>query len=161
MRRRRLIPLLVPALAIVLAPAVALAAPPEDGTLAVRDAGSDVAPATVLLDLSGTVVAQVDKGRIAVSNLGAPGDVVPVVTGEAVVTKDTDGDGTANVYVGRHLKLRATGGHYRIGIWGSGVDLNAVGHGKAKLAGTGGWYSTDGSAKAPLPALIKNLPIGS
>jgi hypothetical protein len=161
MRRPRLIALLVPALAMVLAPTIACAAPQDDGTLAVRDAGSELAPATVLLDFTGTVVAQVDKGRIAVSNLGAPGDVVPVVTGEAVVSKDTDGDGTANVYSGRHLKLRATGGHYRISIWGAGVDLNAVGHGKAKLAGTGGWYSTDGSAKAPLPVVTKSLPIGS
>jgi hypothetical protein len=153
--------LLISLLASLLAPAAAASAPTDDGTLAVRNAGTELAGAAVILDFTGTVVAQVDKGRIAVTNLGAPDDVVPVVTGEAVVSKDTDGDGTANVYVGRNLKLRATGGHYRIAIFGSGVDLNAVGEGKAKLSGTGGWYSTDGSAKAPLPTVLKALPIGA
>jgi hypothetical protein len=159
MRRSLLLCMLVGFVASAATVATAATAPPTgDGTLAVRNGAAELPAAVVSLDLTGAVVAQVDKGRISLTTVDG---VDPVVTGDVVISRDTDGDGTANVYVGTNLKLRAVDGHYRIRIWGSGVDVNAVGQGKAKMMGDDGWYSFNGSDKMPLPLLPKTITIGS
>jgi hypothetical protein len=151
-------PLLIVLLAgLLLAPA-ASALSTGDGTLTVRNGEGDPQTAVVTLDLTGVIVAQVDRGRIVAASVDG---LDPLVTGEVIASRDTDRDGIANVYVGRNLKLRTTNGHFRVRIFGSGIAVNAVGEGTARVAGTDGWYSYNGSDKLPMPLLAKQVTITS
>jgi hypothetical protein len=158
MRRLLLICLLAGALMAGLLVPVAGGVSTGDGTLALRNGDGDPATPVVNLDITGVVVAQVDKGRIAATSVDG---VDPVVTGDVTKSLDTDHDGFANYYVGKNLKLRTSDGHFKVRIFGTGVALNAVGQGTARVAGIDGWYSYNGSDRLPLPLLPKLVTISA
>jgi hypothetical protein len=167
---RRLLTIL--AAASLVAPAAALAAhrDPSDGTLVVRNASGDsktLQSPVVGLALNGAVVGRFDRGRLT---------VFPTDDQVAVVVTDDNGDPVeptairesgAEVYSGLDLRFKAVGGFYRLGLSGSGIDLNAVGHGTVVLDGSSedpkadGWYSLNGADKKSLPAERTGFQIGS
>ena len=65
--------------------------------------------------------------------------------------------------VGSDFRFRAAGGVYKIWIYGSGVDLFAVGNGKVTLQGmpdsstSDGWYSINGGDRHSLPTAPSDL----
>jgi hypothetical protein len=135
-------------LAGLVLPCSALAAnlAPGDGTLAVRNASGDPGQVVVALTINGAAIGQVDRGRIVVlPGLGPE----PDVTGAARQIDRADG---STVYMGNGLRFRAVAGTFRVRISGVGIDINAVGQGNVRLAGTGvGRFSLNGGAWIPLP----------
>ena len=123
--------LLICVLASVSLPAAAASAAPlapGDGTLAVRNASGDTGQLCVALAISGAAIGQVDRGRITVlPGLGPEPDV-------SGADKQIDRADGSTVYIGTNLRFRA-GGSFRLRISGSGIDVNAVGQGTARLAG--------------------------
>jgi len=160
MRRLLLTSLLAAALA---APAAALAVvdAQADGTLAVRNGAGDSGQVVVGLNVNGAVVGHVDSGRILIDDLGAD-SAVPVVTG---AERSRDLPSGATLYAGSDIRFRAVGGHYRIRIFGRGIDVNVVGQGTAKLTGSlllpsDGRYSLNGGPWVSLPDLGDTVRIG-
>jgi hypothetical protein len=140
----------------------ATAAPlaPGDGTLAVRNANGDAGQLCVALSISGAAIGQVNRGRITVlPGLGPD----PDITGADKQIDRADG---STVYIGTNLRFRAVGGTFRIRIFGTGIDVNAVGQGTVRLAGSTaalnpGRFSLNGGAWTPLPAEGATFTIGT
>ena len=162
---KRLLVLCLLAAALV-APSAALALPqsPAGGTLAIRDAAGDPGVPVVVLVVSGAVVGHVDSGRIVVDSFSGPTSLAPSVTGADKPARDLPSGGT--MYAGNDVSFRAVGGHYRIRIFGRGIDLNIVGTGTARLQGSAllvanGRYSLNGGTWHSLPALADVFSLGA
>ena len=161
MRRVLLLCALTAALAVPAA-ALAFAATPADGTLAVRNAAGDPGQVVVGLNVTGAVVGKVDAGRMLIDDVGGPDTLAPVVTG-AERTRDLPSGAT--LYSGTDLRFRAVGGHYKVRILGRGIDVNVVGQGTARLTGSialpsDGRYSVNGGPWASLPDFGETVRIG-
>jgi len=161
---RRLL-LISAALATLAVPAVALAARGSagDGTLAVRGASGDTLLQPVVgLAIDGAVVGHIATGRLVVLPSTTGPD--PSVTGADHTFDRTDG---STVYSGNDISFKAVGGYYRIRVSGYGIDVNAVGQGKAWLEGSptdtpgDGRYSLNGAAWASMPDTMTPVSIGS
>jgi hypothetical protein len=169
----RRIPLLLALLTGLAVPATVLAAKqaPNDGTLVVKHGsaptdGADKAP-VVRLQITGSVIGQVvGQGRVIIDQ--TPKSPLPEVTG-AAFSRDSTLSDTAKVWVGDAdgFKFRAVGGTYTIVIFGSDVNLVAVGSGTIVLTGevgstTDGKYSLNGDDFKSLPGVsTKPLVIGT
>lgn len=160
MRRPLLLLTLLAALAV---PAAALAAgAATDGTLAVRNGVGASGEVAVGLNVTGAVIGQVDAGRIVIDDLSPDDGVAPVVTG---AERRRDLVSGATLYSGTDIRFRALAGHYRIRISGRGIDVNVVGQGMARLAGSplatsDGRYSLNGGPWLSLPDLGDTVRIG-
>ena len=153
--RRLLLTCLLIALAL---PSVALAVRSgggSDGTLAVRNAASDPGVPVVSMTITGAVIGQLDRGRILIDDPSPSDGPGPVVTG---ADHQRDVSGTATLYSGTDIRFRAVGGKYRIRIFGTGINVNAVGQGFVRLIGSplltnDGKYSLNGGDWKSLPDL--------
>jgi hypothetical protein len=140
---------------------------PGDGSLVVRDASGPRNTPVVALTITGAAIGHIEQGRIIIDDPTPGNDVGPVVTG-AESRKDLPNT-TAQVWSGTDFKFRAVGGKYTIIIYGSGVDVVALGRGTATLTGLAdntaddGSYSLNGSPDfQPLPSgPTKLLTIGT
>jgi hypothetical protein len=152
------------------APALAYVSGAGDGTLVVRNGSSDdlTTPVVRLVAFHGAIFGQVDGGRIVIDDLTAD-SYVPVVTNyDSVHTVASDP--SKKVWKGLNMRFRVDGGKYTISLYGSGIDLNAVGQpasGKVWLQGSAtvlpsdGRYSIDGGDFRSLPDVGAWLPMGS
>ena len=161
MRRLALIVGLVSAIAV---PAAALAGvgAPGDGSLVVKNGqapyGNGVSVPVVQLTITGSVIGQVSGNGKLVIDAGPNADATaePQVTG-AGLPGDSTRSSTAQVWKGTGFKFRAVGGTYTVLVYGSGVNLVAVGTGTVRLAGQpdtpigDGRYSLNGDDFASLP----------
>lgn len=142
MRRLVLVFALCGALA---APAAVLAArtSPGDGTLVVQDGQAPNGVAVVKLTITGSVIGQVTGTGKIIIDPGANG-ATPQVTGAG--TPDTvKGFPTAQKWgYTDGFKFRAVDGTFTIVIYGSGVNLVAIGTGTVSLAGMPSTPSGDG-----------------
>jgi hypothetical protein len=127
--RRLFLVCLLAGLSLPAAAATAAQLAPGDGTLAVRNASGDTGQLCVALAINGAAIGQVDHGRVTVLPGVGP---EPDVTGADRQIDRVDG---STVYLGTNLRFRAVGGTFRIRISGTGIDINAVGQGTARLAG--------------------------
>jgi hypothetical protein len=140
-------------------PAAALAATaaPGDGSLVVKNGSAPVNTPVVVLQITGSVIGQIGNGRLVI-DAGPNADLtaVPQVTG-AEWRGDSPRSPTAQVWRGNNFKFRAVGGTYTVLVYGTGVNLVAVGSGTVKLAGIpdtpsgDGRYSLNGDDFASLP----------
>ena len=170
MRRLALITVSVLALAVPAA-AWALTQSPGDGTLVVKDGTGPRGIPVVSLVITGAAIGHVSGlGTIVIEDLNPNDAASPEVTGATYRTDvpDTKTNETKTKWGGVDFRFRAVGGTYRITIWGSDVDLSAVGHGYVWLTGlsdptTGdGTYSLNGAAFRSLPATtLAKVPIGA
>jgi hypothetical protein len=149
---RRLIVML--ALLTALAVPVALSAATGDGTLVVKKGEAPTNVPVVQMTITGSVIGSVDYGKIVIDSSlsNDPASVTGYqLTGNSKLIQ------TAQFWRGSDLKFRAVGGKYTILIYGSGVNLVAVGKGTVKVAGmpdtpTGdGRYSLNEQDFASLP----------
>lgn len=174
---RRLVVFSVLLLALA-APAAALAlrATPGDGTLVVKNGAAPKGQAVVQLVITGSVIGHVKGlGKILIDN--ATSNVSPEVTGDTVGCKNLSSDDPRQIYgnmivcTGNDFYFRAVKDTFTITIYGTGVNLFAIGQGKAILAGTpgepqdDGFYSLNGGDSKSLPGiptkpLLISLPIG-
>jgi hypothetical protein len=155
MRRLAVIPA---ALLVLAAPAAAwaLTQGPNDGTLVVKDGTAPWGVPVVTLFISGAAIGHVSNlGTIVIDDL-TPGDPYGPEVSNSNWHKDVSD--TATKWSGTNMKFRAVGGTYKITIYGSDVDLSAVGHGVVTLAGMpdttvgDGSYSLNGDPFRSLPA---------
>jgi hypothetical protein len=119
--------------------------------------------AVISLTVSGAVVGHIDGGRILIDDFNGPSSLAPVVTG---AEKERDLPTGTTVYGGSDVSFRAIGGHYRIRIYGHGIDLNVVGQGSVRLQGSisllsDGRFSLNGGTWRSLPDLSDVFPLGS
>ena len=145
-------------------PAAALAATsaPADGSLVVKNGsapyGDGLNVPVVQLTFTGSVIGQVlGSGKIVIdAGPNADPTAEPVVTGAGLPSNSTRSD-TAQVWKGTSFKFRAVGGTYTVLVYGSQVNLVAVGTGTVRLAGMpdtksgDGRYSLNGDDFASLP----------
>jgi len=141
---------------VIAVPAAALAAPSAigDGSLVVQNGSAPAGTPVVQLTITGSVIGHVDRGRIIIDT-GVNGDA-PDVTGAEWRGDSTRVD-NAQVWRGVDFKFRAVAGKNMVVlVYGSGVDLVAIGKGTVKLAGvpdtvTDGKYSLNGADFLSLP----------
>lgn len=154
---RRLV-LFIASLAALAAPAAVLGAKnaPSDGSLVVKNGAAGKGP-VVMLVITGSVIGEVTgQGRIII-DAGPNGDP-PEVAGAALDRKAKLASDTAQAWGSSDgFTFRAVAGKFTILIYGSRVNLTAVGKGKVKLAGdpdapkTDGRYSLNGGEFRSLP----------
>jgi len=147
--------------AALVVPVVALAGTgaSNDGSLVVHNGQAPVGTSVVVLSVTGSVIGNVDHGRIiidggptALDNAKAP----QVTSGARCATPDGD---TKQTCKGDKFSFRAVGGHYTLLVYGTGVDVVAVGTGWVRLAGIpelgpgDGKYSVNGADFASLPGI--------
>lgn len=167
MKKRLLLLCLLAAALVVPAGALALPETAGDGTLAVRGGSGDPGAPVVTLNVSGAVVGHVAVGRILIDDLNGPSAYAPAVTGTDKPVRDLPSGAT--VYAGNDVSFRAIGGHYRIRIFGRGIDLNVVGQGTARIQGStslllgdgDGRFSLNGGTWKSLPAIGDVFSLGS
>jgi hypothetical protein len=95
------------------------------------------------------------------------GGIGASATNGAYLTKTSPNDQKTKL-VGSDFRFRAAGGAYKVWIYGSGVDVFAVGTGKVTMQGlpdssADGRYSIDGGSWRSLPAVPSDLltfPLG-
>lgn len=175
MRRTALLFLALTALA---APAAAVAAKtaPGDGVLVVKSGHAPYFPLLALtkstpvvqLTISGSVIGQVADGGAIVIDAGPNPLNPPEVTGAGQAQPYGKSDTAQQWSSADGFKFRAVGGTFTILIYGSNVNLFAVGTGWAQVAGTpdmtsgDGRYSFNGDPFKSLPGTpTKLLSIGS
>jgi hypothetical protein len=162
MRRLSVILALASAIAV---PAIAAAGTggAGDGSLVVRNGSAPYVPGVsgtpvVQLTITGSVIGQVGgTGKLVIdAGPNADPDSEPIVTG-AGVPSDSRLSDTAQVWKGTTFKFRAVGGTYTLLVYGTHVNLVAVGTGTVRLAGmpdtpsADGFYSLNGNDFVSLP----------
>lgn len=175
MRRTALIWL---ALAALAAPAAAIAgrdAAAADGVLVVKSGQAPYVPGApakstpvVQLIITGSVIGQVtDGGRVVIDAGPNPKGAPPEVTIPGPGS-DVKGSDTARAWSSSDpFKFRAVGGKFTVLVYGSGVNLVAIGTGTVTLAGMpdtprgDGWFAINGNDRQSLPGTpTKQLVIG-
>lgn len=140
----------------------------SDGSLVVHNGQAPVGTPVVVLTITGSVIGNVDHGMIKIDGgpLDAGSPKAPQVTsGARCVTPDGD---TKQTCKGDSFSFRAVGGHYTLVVYGTGVDIVAVGTGWVRIAGipdlgvSDGKYSVNGAEFQSLPRFqTDKLPIGT
>jgi hypothetical protein len=156
---RRLV-LFIASVAALAAPAAVLAAKDAsgDGSLVIKNGAAGKGP-VVMLVITGSVIGEVTgQGRIVI-DAGVNGETPEVTGAGAPKPVPTDKDGSARQWGTSPdgFKFRAVDGRFTILIYGSRVNLTAVGKGKVKVAGdpdapkSDGRYSLNGDDFRSLP----------
>jgi hypothetical protein len=108
--------------------------------------------------ITGSVIGQVDHGKLVIdAGPNADSAKQPQVTGAQKCTVGTLRSDTAQVCGSDTFKFRAVGGRYTVLVYGTGIDLIAVGTGTVKVAGVpdmsigDGKYSLNGGDFVSLP----------
>jgi hypothetical protein len=167
------------ALAALAAPAAAMGVrkSPGDGTLVVRSGSAPDRIASVTLIIKGTVVGHVSTGspdvfdKIVVDDLNGTTVFNATSVGNSDLSQKKT-SATETSWLGTDFRFRGVGdNYYKITIYGSGVNLFAVGQGKVTLQGMpdstvkDGLYSINGAdfkslPTAPSPWLQISSPSG-
>jgi hypothetical protein len=145
---------------VIAVPAAALAATTatSDGSLVVKKGAAPQGAPLVVLQITGSVIGEVGGyGKIVIdAGPNADGTQEPLVTG-AGLPSDSPRSPTAQVWKATDFKFRAVGGMYTVLVYGTGVNLVAVGSGRVRLAGFpdtpsgDGKYSLNGADFVSLP----------
>jgi hypothetical protein len=144
--------------ATLVLPAAALAGArgAGDGTLVVRDANAKVE----IKNGRGTIFGHLDKGWLKVTDYNQDDSRDPEVNG-AKTSYPANASGSTWIYKGADIRFRFFGGRYSIMVYGTGIDISAVGKGMVTLQGLTsvtdgnyGSFAVDGHK----PALIQLLP---
>jgi hypothetical protein len=141
-------------------PAAALAAQSAtgDGSLVVKRGAAPQNVPVVVLQITGSVIGEVGGyGKLVIdAGPNATGSQEPLVTG-AGLPSDSSRSPTAQVWKAADFTFRAVGGTYTVLVYGTSVNLVAVGSGTVKLAGFpdtpvgDGKYSLNGGDFVSLP----------
>ena len=167
---RRLAIICLPVLALALpATALALRAAAGDGTLVVKNGSAPARIPVVTLVINGTAIGHVSTGSpdqfdtVVIDDPNNTNDIAASVTNDALgLTRKTISD-TETKFTGSDFRFRAAGGLYKVWIYGSGVNVFAVGKGTVVLQGSpdpsvaDGRFSLNGSDWRSLPAVPSDL----
>lgn len=168
MRRLAIFALSIVALAVPAA-AWAFADAPGDGTLVVKNGDAPRGAAVVTLSIDGTAIGHVSTGSpdqldtVVIYDANNTNDIGASGANGALLSRTSTPKEQKTKLVGSDFRFRAAGGVYKIWIFGSGVNLFAVGNGKVTLQGmpdsgtSDGWYSINGGDRHSLPAAPSDL----
>jgi hypothetical protein len=114
----------------------------------------------------GAIWGQLDRGTLRVTDLNPDDNEVALVSGALPTKSVTDPGVTYYISTpGKSIHFRFTGARYSFSIVGLGIDLTAVGVGRAKLTGDpafldDGDYSVDDNKWQPVPLVTKLVTFG-
>ena len=143
----RRLPVIFAVFAALVTPVAATAASRAagDGSLVVKHGQAPSDTPVVALRITGSVIGYVGLGgRIVIDGGPTNPDSAryPQVTGVPCITRDGE---TAQRCKGDKFSFRAVGGTYTVLVYGTDVNVVAVGSGSVRLAGVPGLPSGDGS----------------
>jgi hypothetical protein len=134
----------------------------NDGALSVKNSDGRI----VIVASKGVVIGRFDKGQLTIK------DPTPNDGPGAIVT---GADSTAEVgenvtrYSGRNIRFRMIGGPFSLTVFGTDIDLSAVGRGMVTLDGTlsvksnadtdGDTYAFNGDSAQPFPTFKFTRPL--
>jgi hypothetical protein len=101
---------------------------PNDGALSVKNADG-----RVVIAGRGAVIGRFDKGQVTIKDPNPYDGTGPIVTG-ADVTQAL-GEKTTR-YSGSNIRFRIIGGAFTVTVFGTDIDLSAVGRGMVTLNGS-------------------------
>ncbi|MBV8065978.1 MAG: hypothetical protein JOY72_04025 [Actinobacteria bacterium] len=168
MRRLIFIGLGLGALALPAA-ALALHQAAGDGTLVVKSGSAPASVAVIHLVINGTAIGHVSSGSpdqpdtVVIDDPNQTGDIGASATNNAPYLTRKQVSDTETKFVGSDFRFRAAAGVYQIWIYGSGVDLFAVGKGNVVLQGQSdqtvpdGKYAFNGGTWHSLPPTPTDL----
>lgn len=130
-----------------------------DGVLELNAVNAD----RVTIVARGAIWGQFDRGTLIVYDRSPQDNSTPYVSGYDVSYPTLDGTGM--VYKGHGIHFRSTDGAYRFVFTGWGIDLTAVGAGKAYIDGNAdaidmGTYAVDDGDWLPVQPKLKIVPFG-
>ncbi|MFL5909512.1 MAG: hypothetical protein ACJ768_02930 [Gaiellaceae bacterium] len=167
---RRFAILCLPVLALALpATALGLRAAASDGTLVVKNGTAPRGVAVVTLVINGTAIGHVSTGSpdqvdtVVIDDPNNANNIGASITnGAPSLTRKTI-SATETKFIGSDFRFRAADGVYKVWIYGSGVNVFAVGKGTVVLQGSpdpgaaDGRYSLNGDDWHSLPAAPTDL----
>jgi hypothetical protein len=171
MPMRRLLLTLLCGLAVV-PTALAAAHATGDGVLELKAVYGTVQIGTITQPAQGALWGQMDSGKLKVIDPVANDGPIFVSGYDKHWPLTNDAGVKIGVgYSGQNLHLRITGGKYKLWFQGSGIDLTAVGVGKAYLSGDpsaddAGDYAVNGGKWIAVPVIVpstalpKTVPFG-
>jgi hypothetical protein len=134
----------------------------NDGALSVKNSDGRI----VIIANKGVVIGRLGKGQITVKDPNPNDDARPIVTG-ADVTQSVSENTTR--YSGKNIRFRIIGGSFSLTVFGTDVDLSAVGRGMVTLDGTLGakskpetdddTYAINGGQAQPFPTFRFTFPL--
>jgi hypothetical protein len=146
---------------LILAPgALAAAGATGDGVLELRDVNATRAT----IYAKGAIWGQLDYGQLKVTDPNPDDNLTAWVSGAESARTYEPG---VTVYSGKNIHFRFTGGRYiKFAIVGYGIDVTAVGVGRASLIGDPDWYddgdySLDNGKWQPVPLTLKQILFGT
>ena len=148
------------AVLVVTGTAAARSGGPNDGTLTVRNADGRV---VITGGFKGAVIGRFDKGQVTIKDPNPNDGVGPIVNG-ADVTQSLNDKTTR--YSGLNVRFRMIGGPFAVTVFGTDVDLSAIGRGLIQLNGSlvargvvdDGTYAVNG-ATHPFPPFPFTFPL--
>jgi hypothetical protein len=131
----------------------------NDGALSVKNADG-----RVVFIGKGAVIGRFDTGQVTIKDPNPYDGTGPIVTG-ADQTQSL-GERTTR-YSGSNIRFRIIGGSFSVNVFGSDVDLSAVGRGMVTLNGSiakgspdnGATYTLNGDAPRPFPMYPYTFPL--
>jgi hypothetical protein len=132
----------------------------NDGALSVKNVEG-----RVVIVGRGVVIGRFDKGQVSIKDPNPNDGSGPIVTGadrtESVAEKTTR-------YSGSNVRFRMIGGSFTITVFGTDIDLSAIGRGLVTLDGTGvkgnpenddATYASNGGPALPFPTYRLTFPL--
>jgi hypothetical protein len=141
--------------------AVRVTASPGDGALQLRDVNASKAT----ISAKGAVWGQLDSGQVKVTDYVPDDNITAQVSGAE--SKRSTSDPGVTIYTGKNIHFRFTGNRFiKFSIVGAGLDVTAVGVGRAYLVGDPEWYddgdyAVDDGKWQPVPLTPKLILFGT
>ena len=132
---------------------------PNDGTLTVKNGDG-----RIVIIGRGAVIGRFDKGQVTIRDPNPNDGIGPIVTG-ADATQSLNEKTTR--YSGSNVRFRMIGGSFSITVFGTDINLSAIGKGMVTLNGTlggrgnvdDGTYAVNGGAPQSFPNFFYTFPL--
>jgi hypothetical protein len=134
----------------------------NDGALSVKNADG-----RVVIAGKGAVIGRFDKGQVTIKDPNPYDGTGPIVTGADRV--EALGEKTTR-YSGSNIRFRIIGGAFTVTVFGTDIDLSAVGRGMVTLNGSiakgngpnkDASYAVNGGAPDAFPPFMLTFPLAA
>jgi hypothetical protein len=133
----------------------------NDGALSVKNAAG-----RVIIRGRGVVIGRFDKGQVTINDPSSSDSVKPIITGAD--STQSLGDRTTR-YSGSNIRFRIIGGAFSVNVFGTDIDLSAVGRGMVTLNGSiakgsdnnDATYAQNGDPPLPFPTYALTFPLAA
>jgi len=140
---------------VVTGTAAARSSGPNDGTLTVKNGDG-----RIVISGKGAVIGRFDKGQVTIKDANPNDSIGPIVTGADQTQVLTD---KSTRYSGSNVRFRIIGGSFSVTVFGTDINLSAIGKGIVTLTGTlgvrgnvndDGTYAVNGGAPQSFPNFL-------